>query len=130
MTNHTDLVARLREGKFARLQKAGPYPDQFIYAVDKDKIHLKAADLIESQAKERDEAKGNALYWENAYDALINQRDAALKDVEAAEAEVARLREALGLIAIVEQGCGGTLTFREMAESAMRQARSALERGE
>ena len=45
-----------------------------------------------------------------------------------AAAEINRLREALKLIAIVEQGCGGNLSFKEMAESAMRQARAALAR--
>lgn len=48
---------------------------------------------------------------------------------EKAEAEAARLRKALSLIAIVEQGCGGNLTFKEMAESAMSQARAALQEG-
>jgi hypothetical protein len=36
------------------------------------------------------------------------------------------LRKALYLISIVDQGCGGTLTYEEMAKSAMRQARQAL----
>lgn len=46
------------------------------------------------------------------------------KYVRADEAD--RLAEALRMIAIVDQGCGGTLTYKEMAESAMRQAREAL----
>jgi hypothetical protein len=51
-----------------------------------------------------------------------------------ADAEIAELRrnhdalvKALQLIAIVDQGCGGNLTFKEMAESAMSQARAALQ---
>ena len=41
--------------------------------------------------------------------------------------EVERLRRVLRLIAAVDQGCGGNLSFEEMARSAMRQARDALE---
>jgi len=55
------------------------------------------------------------------------------EDVSALQADNARLseqlrvaREELSLIAIVDQGCGGNLSFREMADSAMTQARAAL----
>jgi hypothetical protein len=40
--------------------------------------------------------------------------------------EIERLRTALRRIEVVNQGCGGNLSFQEMAESAMRQARDAL----
>lgn len=40
--------------------------------------------------------------------------------------EIARLREALHRIAIVDQGAGGNLSYEEMAKSAMAQAREAL----
>ena len=55
---------------------------------------------------------------------------AALKrGMELRDAEVERLRHALKMISIVDQGCGGTLTFEEMAASAMRQAKDALTKG-
>lgn len=41
--------------------------------------------------------------------------------------EVERLRSVLRLISVVDQGCGGNLTFEEMAKSAMRDARAALD---
>ena len=47
-----ELVKRLREGKFARRQIAGPYPDQYVYAVDTEKTHLRAADALEAMAGE------------------------------------------------------------------------------
>ena len=40
--------------------------------------------------------------------------------------EIERLRHALKMISIVDQGCGGTLTASEMARSAMEQARDAI----
>lgn len=36
---------------------------------------------------------------------------------------------ALYFIAYVDQGCGGTLSYQQMAESAMRTARAALPKG-
>jgi hypothetical protein len=48
---------------------------------------------------------------------------AAMSDLQA---ENARLRVALSRISDVEQGCGGSMSFKEMAESAVRQARLAL----
>jgi hypothetical protein len=36
---------------------------------------------------------------------------------------------ALYFIAHVDQGCGGTLTYEEMAKSAMRQAQAVLPKG-
>ena len=50
------------------------------------------------------------------------------KDSEIAELKdrLAELRMRLHLISIVEQGCGGSLTPVEMANSAMQQAKQAL----
>ena len=54
----------------------------------------------------------------------VKERDIA---IDALQSEVERLKGVLALIAVVDQGCGGNLTPTEMAASAMRQARSALE---
>lgn len=52
------------------------------------------------------------------------------RGMELRDAEVERLRHALKMISIVDQGAGGNLTFAEMANSAMRQAKTALTKGE
>lgn len=44
----------------------------------------------------------------------------------AAAREAERLRKTLYLISIVNQGCGGTLTYEEQAKSAMEQAAAAI----
>ena len=41
-------------------------------------------------------------------------------------AQLGEVRKVLELISVVDHGCGGTLTFEEMANSAMRRARAAL----
>jgi hypothetical protein len=46
--------------------------------------------------------------------------------IESLIVENERLRDALSRIRDVEQGCGGSMSFKEMAESAMRQATAAL----
>ena len=43
------------------------------------------------------------------------------------EAEVERLRNELKMISVLESWCGGNLSFKEMAEAAMRAAKAALE---
>ena len=58
---------------------------------------------------------------EDAYrKGVIHGRD------EGPSSEADRLRRVLERIAIVEQGCGGNLTYEEMAKSAMLQAKDAL----
>lgn len=58
--------------------------------------------------------------------AAAYERGLAAGRAEDQRAETTRLRNALYLISIVEQGAGGNLTYKEMAESAMRQAKDAL----
>lgn len=93
-----------------------------------DEINALSVEL----AAVRAEHEQTREHWRKEY-ALKRLAERACEETEAraekAEAEAARLRKALSLIAIVEQGCGGNLTFKEMAESAMSQARAALQEG-
>ena len=48
------------------------------------------------------------------------------RDLAARDAEIGRLRKVLYCISVVDQGCGGNLTYPEMVESAKEQATAAL----
>lgn len=93
-------------------------------ARDDEELMSKAKQLCEA---ERDRLAGEVARLKEERDAAITDRfDAAAERIKAVTAERDRLKAALRLIAVVDQGCGGNLTPMEMAQSAMRQARNAL----
>ena len=89
-------------------------------------VELHVADRCAKAEAERDESDAILAQFLVQDEACAEAHGTLLLEAESLRAEVARLRRGLGLIAIVNQGCGGTLTFREMAESAMSQARDVL----
>lgn len=50
----------------------------------------------------------------------------AMKENEDLRKEIGRLRDALKMISLAEESCGGTFTYKEIADASTRIAKEAL----
>ena len=88
-TKHAQLLNKMLGEADARAERLRVAIEETVRTMPEgSRIHVRLTKALEAEAKR----------WEGAYDALIAQRDAALKDVEAAEAQASRMREALDTI--------------------------------
>ena len=125
-----ELVKRLREGKFARLQIAGPYPDQYVYAVDTEKTHLRAADALETMAGEVDKLKWSIMEWyEDRAEAAEAERDRLAAELKTASQLLhdTAVRESRLKAALVRlRDCDWVISLPDRMDAVREIARKAL----